>query len=230
MKKIIVFSGAGISAESGLSTFRDSDGLWEKYKIEDVATPEAWKKNPKLVLQFYNERRAQVLKAKPNIAHTVLAELQSIFNIQIITQNVDDLHERAGSKNILHLHGEIVKARSSISNKTFPIKGDSLDIGQNCNDGAQLRPDVVWFGEDVPNMIKAEELCRDADILIIIGTSLTVYPAANILDFVPSSTIKYIVDPKEIPALSKENLNFTKEKASIGMPILANILKEKYIT
>ncbi|PCI99874.1 MAG: NAD-dependent protein deacylase [Flavobacteriales bacterium] len=223
-KKIIIFSGAGISAESGLKTFRDSDGLWENYDLTEVATPAAWKKNPELVLDFYNLRRKQVIEAQPNKAHFSLVELEKKFNVQIITQNIDDLHERAGSSNILHLHGEILKSKSTSNEKQYNINGTDLNIGDLCVKGSQLRPDIVWFGEAVPKMIEAEELCKDADILIIIGTSLSVYPAANIVEFVPDSCINYLVDPKEIPNNGIKNLTPIKEKASIGIPILANTL------
>jgi NAD-dependent deacetylase len=224
MKKIIIFSGAGISAESGLKTFRDSDGLWENYDLAEVATPAAWKKNPKLVLDFYNLRRKQVIDASPNIAHIALVDLEKKFNVQIITQNIDDLHERAGSSNILHLHGEILKSKSTDNEKQYDIKGTNLDIGDLCENNTQLRPDIVWFGEAVPKMIEAEKLCKDADILIIIGTSLSVYPAANIVEFVPDHCTNYLVDPKEILNKNIKNLTFINEKASIGIPILANTL------
>ena len=229
MKKIAVLTGAGISAESGLKTFRDSDGLWENYDLSEVATPEAWEKNPKLVLDFYNMRRKQVIESSPNISHFTLAELEKEFNVQIITQNIDDLHERAGSSKVLHLHGEILKSRSTLDKKQYSIKGAELNYGDTCVNNAQLRPDIVWFGEAVPNMELALELCKDADILIIIGTSLTVYPAANIVDFVPESCEKYLIDPKDILSTSVKNLNFIKEKASIGIPILANKLLKKSI-
>ena len=228
MKKIIVFTGAGISAESGLSTFRDSNGLWENYSIAEVATPEAWKNNPELVLNFYNMRRKQVLEVTPNPAHFSLVDLEKKFQVEIITQNIDDLHERAGSSNILHLHGEILKARSTFDeNKKYPIDGHLLTLGELCEENHQLRPDVVWFGEAVPNMLKAANLCEDADILIIIGTSLTVYPAANIVDFVPSNCKTYLIDPKELASSEMENMVFIKKKASIGIPILAEILLKK---
>ena len=171
MKSIVVFTGAGISAESGLGTFRDSKGLWEQYKIEDVATPEAFEKDPQLVLSFYNLRRKQVLKSKPNQGHIALNKLIKKFNLNIITQNIDDLHERSGSNNVLHLHGNILEAKStSDDHQIYPIKGSLLNIGDLCNKGYQLRPNVVWFGEPVPNMVEAIEKVKDADILIIIGT------------------------------------------------------------
>ena len=228
MKKIIVFSGAGISAESGLKTFRDSDGLWENFDINDVATPQAWDANPKLVLEFYNLRRKQVIEAQPNSAHFALAELEKHFDIQIITQNIDDLHERAGSTNILHLHGELLKARSTSNENTFPIGNNDLNLGDKCPDNSQLRPDVVWFGEAVPNMMKAMQICENADLLLIIGTSLTVYPAANLIEFVPEDCKKYLIDPNEIATSDMKNLITIKEKASIGIPTLANILIKEY--
>jgi len=230
MKKIIVFSGAGISAESGLKTFRDSDGLWENYDLREVATPEAWEKDPKLVLDFYNLRRKQVIDSSPNKSHYALVELEKKFNVEIITQNIDDLHERAGSSKILHLHGEILKSRSTFNDKRYKIDNHLLNIGDTCDNNSQLRPDVVWFGEEVPNMTLAFDLCKDADILIIIGTSLTVYPAANIVDFVPNNCEKFLIDPKEILSVGIKNLTCIKEKASIGIPILANKLLEKSST
>lgn len=230
MKKIIVFTGAGISAESGINTFRDSDGLWENYAIEDVATPEAWKKDPELVLHFYNMRRKQVLEVEPNIAHTSLKQLESKFDVEIITQNIDDLHERAHSSKILHLHGEILKAKSSSKNsKQYKIEGVELNMGATCDEGFQLRPSVVWFGEDVPNMLNAETICNDADILIIIGTSLNVYPAANIINFVPDNCKKYIIDPKDVAPKGFENLVAIQKKATVGVPSLVNELLNQNI-
>jgi NAD-dependent deacetylase len=230
MKKIVVFSGAGISAESGLQTFRDNNGLWENYDINEVATPEAWEKNPKLVLDFYNMRRKQVMESTPNESHYSLARLEQNFDVEIITQNIDDLHERAGSSKILHLHGEILNARSSYDHKIYPIKKNELNIGDLCSKKSQLRPDVVWFGEEVPNMVKAMEICEKADILIIVGTSLTVYPAANIIDFTPTNCIKYLVDPNQHISNNLKNITVINEKASIGIPILANNLLKKLIT
>lgn len=228
MKKIIVFSGAGISAESGLKTFRDSDGLWENFDINEVATPQAWETNPKLVLEFYNLRRKQVIESQPNPAHYALAELEKYFDIQIITQNIDDLHERAGSTNITHLHGELLKAKSTSTENTFLIDNHELNLGDKCPNGSQLRPDVVWFGEPVPKMMDAMKICEDADLLLIIGTSLTVYPAANLIEFVPENCIKYLIDPNEISTSDMKNLTTIKEKASIGIPTLANILIKEY--
>ena len=196
MKKVIVFTGAGVSAESGIKTFRASDGLWEEYNIEDVATPGAWQKDEELVLRFYNERRKQVMSAKPNNAHVALAELQNYFDVQIITQNIDDLHERAGSKKVLHLHGEILKARSTANPAlVVDLKGEELNIGDKCELGSQLRPHIVWFGEAVPNMELANMVAEKADIFIVVGTSLNVYPAAGITEFVSDNADKYLIDP-----------------------------------
>ncbi|HEY4800889.1 MAG TPA: Sir2 family NAD-dependent protein deacetylase, partial [Bacteroidia bacterium] len=193
-KKIVIFSGAGISAESGLKTFRDSGGLWEEYRVEDVATPEAWEENPARVTEFYNKRRRQVLDAKPNAAHFALVELEKKFEVHIITQNIDDLHERAGSKRVLHLHGEITKSRSSIDpGLIYSIKGATITMGDTCELGSQLRPHVVWFGERVPEMENACKIASTADIFVIIGTSLNVYPAASLIDFVPVSVKKYLI-------------------------------------
>lgn len=230
MKKIIVFSGAGISAESGLKTFRDSDGLWENYDLTEVATPEAWEKDQKLVLEFYNMRRSQVIEASPNKSHISLVKLEEKYNVEIITQNIDDLHERAGSSKVMHLHGEILKSRSTINDEQYLIEGPNLNYGDTCKNDSQLRPDVVWFGEPVPKMVEAMNLCKDADILIIIGTSLTVYPAANIVDFVPDNCKKYLVDPKGILTSSIKNLNIIKEKASVGVPKLIDKLLEEQNT
>ena len=196
MKKVIVFTGAGVSAESGIKTFRASDGLWEEYRVEDVATPGAWQKDKELVLRFYNERRKQVMSAKPNTAHIALAELQNHFDVQIITQNIDDLHERAGSKKVLHLHGEILKARSTANPAlVLDLIGEDLNIGDKCELGSQLRPHIVWFGEAVPNMELANIIAEKADIFIVVGTSLNVYPAAGITEFVSDNAEKYLIDP-----------------------------------
>ena len=197
-KKLVVFTGAGISAESGIKTFRDAGGLWEQYKIEDVATPQAWKKNQDLVLEFYNQRRKQVMEAFPNAAHLLLAELQDQFDVQIVTQNVDDLHERAGSNNVLHLHGEIMKVRSSVDpSLIYPLKGYELKAGDKCEKGSQLRPHIVWFGEAVHEMDHANFLASQSDLFVVIGTSLNVYPAAGIINFVLPLVPKWVVDPVE---------------------------------
>ncbi|SHM04845.1 SIR2 family NAD-dependent protein deacylase [Mucilaginibacter sp. OK098] len=225
MKKIVVLTGAGISAESGLKTFRDSDGLWEGYNIEDVATPEAWKRNPELVQDFYNQRRKSVIEAKPNEAHYALARLEEKFDVTIITQNIDDLHERAGSINVVHLHGIITRSQSSRKpDLTYPINGWELKMGDKCEFGSQLRAHVVWFGEAVPMIEKAAQICTRADLFILIGTSLAVYPAAGLVDYVPRNTPKYIVDPK-IPHMNTDS-SFIKieEKATVGVKMLADKL------
>lgn len=225
MKKVVVLSGAGISAESGLKTFRDSDGLWENYRIEDVATPEAWAKNRKLVLDFYNERRRQVMKAKPNAAHLALAHLQNKCDVTIITQNIDDLHERAGSKKVLHLHGEIFKSRSSInSSLVYPIEGTELNEGEKCDDGSQLRPHIVWFGEMVPALDEAALLVTKADIFIVVGTSLAVYPAAGLVHFASTESEKYFIDPA---AVEINGFKSVRENAGSGVPGLVEKLIEK---
>ncbi len=222
MEKLVVLTGAGISAESGLKTFRDSDGLWEGYNIEDVATPQAWRKNPGLVQAFYNERRKNVLEAKPNAAHFALAALEKDFDVTIITQNIDDLHERAGSKNVVHLHGVITRSQSDKNpDLTYPIDGWELKMGEVCELGSQLRAHVVWFGEAVPMIEKAAEICTTAAIFMLVGTSLAVYPAAGLLDYVPDETPKYIVDPK-IPAISSvKNIIKVEEKATVGVASVA---------
>jgi NAD-dependent deacetylase len=227
-KRLVVLTGAGISAESGLKTFRDSDGLWEGYKIEEVATPRAWKKNPELVLDFYNHRRKNVAEAKPNKAHFELAGLESDFNITIITQNIDDLHERAGSSNIIHLHGEIFKMRSEKNEKlVYDIFGD-MRLGDVAEDGAQLRPDIVWFEEAVPKIEEAIPIVNDADIFVVIGTSLVVYPAAGLLHYAMKDISKFIVD-KNIPYTSSiQNLTAIEKPATEGVEILRQHL-QKYI-
>jgi NAD-dependent deacetylase len=208
-KKLVVLTGAGISAESGLKTFRDSDGLWEGYNVMDVATPQAWQRNPELVQQFYNERRKQVLAARPNEAHLQLAKLEEFFNVHIITQNIDDLHERAGSTQITHLHGIITFSQSDKNaDLIYPIDGDELKMGSLCELGSQLRPHVVWFGEAVPMIEQAAEICEQADLFLLVGTSLAVYPAAGLIDFVSATTPKYIVD-KKIPSVN-QYMNITK--------------------
>ena len=197
-KKIVFFSGAGMSAESGISTFRDSGGLWEKYDIYEVATPEAWKKNPSLVTEFYNQRRKQIIETSPNEAHYYIASLENQFNVSVVTQNIDDLHERAGSTQILHLHGNIRFAKSTGPNqekKLYPINGWELTQNDLCEDNYRLRPHVVWFGEEVPALEDAIPIIESADIFVVIGTSLQVYPAAGLIHHVPKSAIKIVVDP-----------------------------------
>lgn len=216
MKHIVVLTGAGISAESGLKTFRDSDGLWEGYDIEEVATPQAWHRNPALVQEFYNMRRKSVLEAEPNLAHYALAALEEKYKVTIITQNIDDLHERGGSTNVLHLHGIITRSQSSLNpNLTYPIAGWELKMGEKCELGSQLRAHVVWFGEAVPMIEDAATVCTKADLFILVGSSLAVYPAAGLVSYVPWEVPKYIVDPK-IPYLPSDFIKI-EEKATIGV-------------
>src|SRR6202012_5686829 len=225
-KKIVVLTGAGISAESGLKTFRDSDGLWEGYDVSEVATPRAWRKDPKLVLEFYNMRRRDVLKAEPNAGHLGLAELEKDFDVHIITQNIDDLHERAGSSKVLHLHGQIFQMRSEHDEELiYEIREDIL-LGHLADDGAQLRPNIVWFEEPVPMIGQAVPLVRSADIFVVVGTSLVVYPAAGLVDLARQGIPKYIVD-KKIPYTSGTgNLVAIEQPASIGV----KELREKLAT
>lgn len=224
-KKIVVFTGAGISAESGISTFRDSGGLWDKYDIKEVATPEAWHKNQELVLRFYNERRKNVLEAQPNDAHKALVKLEAKFDVQIITQNIDDLHERSGSKNVLHLHGEILKARSTKNPELiYPIKGGEIKLGDKCELGSQLRPHIVWFGEMVPEIENAQNIAAEADVFIIIGTSLNVYPAANLLHYAPPKCPMFLVDPNDVNQPEGGNIVVLKNTAAKGVPILVEEL------
>lgn len=215
-KHIVVLTGAGISAESGIKTFRDADGLWEGHDVMEVATPEGFAKNPELVLQFYNQRRRQLFEVEPNSAHHDLAQLEPYFDVSIITQNVDDLHERAGSSNVIHLHGELLKSRNIVDDSTiFECKNDIL-LGDTCPKGHQLRPHIVWFGEAVPMLDTAVDICRTADILLIIGTSMQVYPAASLMHYVPADIPIYFIDPK--PAMqSKGNLKVIAEPATVGM-------------
>ena len=218
MKKLVVFTGAGVSAESGIKTFRDSGGLWEEYDIMDVATPEAWHRQPEVVLEFYNARRKQVLESEPNQGHRIIAELESHFDVDVITQNIDDLHERAGSTRVMHLHGEIRKSKSSINpNLIYPISGDKIAWGETCELGSQLRPHVVWFGEEVPMMPPAERLVNEANIFIIVGTSLNVYPAALLVFHVRRDCKIYLVDPGDPIIPSQLNITWIKEKAGEGM-------------
>ncbi len=223
-KKLVILSGAGVSAESGLRTFRDSDGLWEGYNVHDVATPEAWEKDPQLVLNFYNERRRSVAEAKPNAAHIGLAALENDFEVTVITQNIDDLHERAGSTKVLHLHGEIFKMHSDRNNKLISaIRGEIL-LGDKASDGNQLRPFIVWFGEPVVMMDKAIEVVYSADIFVVVGTSLAVYPAAGLVNYVSPETPKYIID-KKIPYTSPmKNLILIEKPATEGVEDLRKLL------
>jgi NAD-dependent deacetylase len=216
-KKLVVLTGAGISAESGLKTFRDSDGLWEGYDISEVATATAWKRNPAFVQEFYNMRRQSVLHAKPNAAHYALVELENDFDVCIITQNIDDLHERAGSSSVLHLHGEILKMRSEVNETlVYPTEGD-IKMGDRAEDGAQLRPHIVWFEEPVPKMEQAALITREADIFLIVGTSLVVYPAAGLVNYAPFDIPKFVVD-KKVPYLSfTPNIIAIEKPATEGM-------------
>ena len=225
MKKLVVLTGAGISAESGITTFRDAGGLWEGYKVEDVATPEAWHKDPALVLDFYNQRRRKAHEVKPNRGHEVLAELEKQFDVTIITQNVDNLHERAGSSHVIHLHGSLFESRSTKNPALiYPIKGTELNIGDMCELGSQLRPNIVWFGEAVPRMEVAADIASGADVFIVAGTSMVVYPAAGLIDYVPDHVPKYVVDPKKPEILHVPNLEFIIDKASTGMEKLKRML------
>ena len=216
-KNLIVLTGAGVSAESGLKTFRDSDGLWMGYDVYEVASPQGWQKNKELVLDFYNQRRKEVAKALPNAAHAAIAELEKHFNVTIITQNIDDLHERAGSKKVIHLHGEIFKMRSEKDENTFYDIKDDIHIGDKAPDGFQLRPHVVWFGEQVPMIEEAANVLPSADIFILAGTSLQVYPAAGLIDYLPRGIPKYIIDnnPPYVPP--HHNFTIIKETATKGM-------------
>lgn len=225
MKKIVVLTGAGISAESGISTFRDSDGLWEHYRVEDVATHEAYERNPELVLNFYNERRRQLFAAQPNEAHRQLVRLEERYAVQIVTQNIDDLHERAGSSHVLHLHGELTKGRSDRdANLIVDIGARDIRIGDKAPDGTQLRPHIVWFGEAVPNIEPAAEMCQEADLFIVVGTSMAVYPAAGLIRYVPRQAPVYVVDPKEVPV--SRPVEFIKDVATRGVTQLVNKLMQ----
>lgn len=230
MKKIVVLTGAGISAESGIKTFRDADGLWEGHDVMEVASPEGFTKNPALVLDFYNQRRRQLLSVSPNEAHKSLLSLEKHFDVHIVTQNVDDLHERAGSSKVLHLHGELLKVRSTKNeNEVLTWKKD-LNLGDFSKNGHQLRPHIVWFGEQVPLLEKAIEITQQADILIIIGTSMQVYPAASLIDFVASNTPIYFIDPKpSVQASQYDNLTIIEDTAVKGLPILVSDLIDKVV-
>ncbi len=222
-KKVVVLTGAGISAESGLKTFRDAGGLWEGHNVYDVATPEAWERDPELVQQFYNERRKSVLVALPNEGHRALVKLEEKYKVTIITQNIDDLHERAGSSDIIHLHGIITRSQSSRRpDLTYEIDGWELKMGEKCEFGTQLRPHVVWFGEAVPMIEKAAQICQEADVFIVIGTSLQVYPAAGLIDLVPEYALKFIVDLNETSV--SRDVERIKEPASVGVPKLVHEL------
>lgn len=224
MKNVVVLSGAGISAESGVKTFRDQDGLWNKYRIEEVASPHAWARDPDMVLEFYNQRRKQLFEVEPNAAHYALVDLEEKYNVQIITQNVDDLHERAGSKNVLHLHGELKKVRSTIDETlVYELKQWELKKGDLCEKGSQLRPHIVWFGEAVPNIGIASEIASGADVFMVIGTSMLVYPAAGLINYVSPDVPKYVIDPNA-KEKSYPNLTTINKKAGEGVPELVKQL------
>ncbi len=221
MQKLVVLSGAGISAESGIKTFRDMGGLWEDYDIMEVASPQGWASNPELVQKFYNDRRKQLLECRPNRAHIGLVELEKYFDVEIITQNVDDLHERAGSRKILHLHGELRKAQSTkYPDLVYDIEGWEIKYDDRCEKGFPLRPHVVWFGEPVPAMEPAIEITSQADVMAVIGTSLNVYPAASLVDFAPAGTPVYLIDPNEVIYSGKSSIEVIKENAGKGVEIL----------
>ena len=223
MKNLVILTGAGISAESGIMTFRDMGGMWEQYDIMEVATPQGWEKDQELVLNFYNERRKQLKEVMPNYGHIGLVELEKEYNVQIITQNVDDLHERAGSKNILHLHGELTKVRSTIDSALIhTLDGWELKIGDKCAKGSQLRPHIVWFGEAVPAIEEAIAIAEKADVFVVIGTSLAVYPAASLINYTPLNCKKYLIDPNEVEIDS--DVMYIKENASKGVKILLSKL------
>jgi NAD-dependent deacetylase len=219
--RLTVLSGAGMSAESGISTFRDSGGLWEQHRIEDVATPEAWQRDPFLVLDFYNQRRKQLLAVEPNAGHLALVELERTFDVQIITQNVDDLHERAGSSNVLHLHGELRKVRSTgPSHQVYDLDGWELLMGDRCPDGHQLRPHIVWFGEEVTEMPRAAEIVSTSDMVIIVGTSMNVYPANGLIHYAPRHARIWVIDPNATELHSLNRATVLREKAGVALPRL----------
>ncbi len=228
-KKIVVLTGAGMSAESGIATFRATDGLWEQHRVEDVATPDGFRANPKLVLDFYNERRKELVNAKPNAGHLGLVELEKDFDVSIVTQNVDNLHERAGSTNVIHLHGELMKSRSTHDpSLIYEMTEDNVEIciGDKCEMGSQLRPDIVWFGEAVPMIEEAVPIVQQADIIVIIGTSLNVYPAAALMDYAKSGAPIYLIDPNDVRG-GRRNINFIQKGASEGVKELKELLKNK---
>ncbi|MFV5491912.1 Sir2 family NAD-dependent protein deacetylase [Acinetobacter sp. ASP199] len=231
MKKLVVFSGAGMSAESGINTFRDSDGLWEQHRVEDVATPEAWRRDPALVQRFYNERRKKILAAQPNAAHQLIVTLENAYDVHVITQNIDDLHERAGSTKVIHLHGNIRLAKTSgpkaqYTTEFYPIEGAELDINKHfCKDGYPLRPHVVWFGEAVPAYEDAQDCIQDADIFIVIGTSLQVYPVAGLIHEIPSNCSAYYIDPKA----DQQHLPSQFEKIAMNATQGMQYLKDKLL-
>lgn len=228
MKNLVVISGAGMSAESGIRTFRDNGGLWEEYDVRDVATPEAWERNPEMVNRFYNERRRQLYDAKPNKGHYGLVDLEKGYNVNIITQNIDDLHERAGSSSVLHLHGELKKVRSSVDpDLIYELDGWELKYGEKCEKGSLLRPHVVWFGESVPEMMNAIPLVEKADIVVIVGTSLAVYPAAGLVNYARNAEAIYVIDPHKPAGISHTKVHFIEKGAEEGVEILKKELQEE---
>ncbi len=231
MKKIVVLTGAGVSAESGIRTFRDSGGLWEGHDVMEVASPEGWQKNPELVMDFYNQRRKQALDASPNAGHIELAQLELDYEVLIITQNVDDLHEKAGSTNVMHLHGELFKCRSSVDESlVYDMDGWELKMGDKCDKGSQLRPHIVWFGEMVPMIEPAAAAAMTADLFMVVGTSLQVYPAAGLIDYTRPEIPKFLIDPNT-PALSGyQNLKIYKQPATTGVKEAVNFIRENYPT
>jgi NAD-dependent deacetylase len=225
MKKLVVLSGAGMSQESGIRTFRDMGGLWEEYDVMEVATPQAWARNPELVMRFYNERRKQLLESKPNDGHRGLAELEKLFDVFIVTQNIDDLHERAGSSKVLHLHGELKKARSTVDEShIYDIDGWELKFGDRCEKGSQLRPHIVWFGEAVPAIDEAMRIVQKADILVVIGTSMNVYPAAGLINYVQKGTPVFLIDPNPVEVFAE--VTVIRKKAGKGIEILKEKLEK----
>ena len=228
MKKLVVLSGAGMSAESGCKTFRDMGGLWEEYDVTEVASPIGWQKDNELVLRFYNERRKQIVETSPNDGHIGLVELEKYYDVEIITQNIDDLHERAGSKMILHLHGEIRKSRSTVDpDLIYEIDGWELKLGDKCEKGSQLRPHVVWFGEAVPAITDAMRIAKTADVFVVIGTSLNVYPAAGLIEYVPPTSPVYLIDPNVVNAPVARHIEYINEKAGKGISMLIEKLTEQ---
>ncbi len=226
MKKLVVLTGAGISAESGLKTFREMDGLWENYDVMEVASPEGWNRDMELVLNFYNERRAQLANARPNKGHQGLVELEEYFDVHVITQNVDNLHEQAGSRNVLHLHGLLTEVRSTgDENLIYDIGYKEIHTGDVCDKGYQLRPNIVWFGEAVPNMEPAARLAAEADIFVVVGSSLVVYPAAGLVNYAPNHAPLFVIDPNEVSSPTYRQVDFIQEKAGLGV----QMLKEKLL-
>ncbi len=228
MQKLVVLTGAGVSAESGIKTFRDTDGLWEEYDIMEVASPLGWEKNPEVVQKFYNDRRKQLLECLPNNAHRGLVEFEKYFDVEIITQNIDDLHERAGSRKVLHLHGELRKSQSTrYPELVYDIEGWEINANDRCEKGFPLRPHVVWFGEPVPFMEQAAMITAQSDIFVIIGTSLNVYPAASLLNYVEHVVPVYLIDPNEVHYYGRDGIKVIKEKAGVGVALLFKMLTGK---